>query len=249
MTDFKTTLGDVRFADLFTDLILAPQVVTPDRGSYCLAPQGHLFLSMPRGITTRKLKDGFYLRHTTLFVYAKPTREALDAAEMRCVNDRVGSFEIVPWPHAGKALVVAHDRSGIGAPYLCKPFVAHRVLLVKAMAPEVRKAYKARPKAISHSNIYGLSSRTNFFMPVADLTEAQVRVVLKEFFEPIEAKMKAKASLEAVVKGVTTLKQLKEALPELEKYMPQESVATANLPATLAVAELVKAGWKGGAKC
>lgn len=59
-----------------------------------------------------------------------------------------------------------------------------------------------------------------------------------------------KTKLRLLVSGCSTLKQLKEALPEFEKYMPVEAAKSRNLPAvTNLVTDFVKAGWpKGGDK-
>ena len=55
--------------------------------------------------------------------------------------------------------------------------------------------------------------------------------------------------LEAVVAGCNTRKQLIEALPEFEKYAPQEPAKLAGLPAVSGVvADLVAAGWPKGGK-
>lgn len=53
-----------------------------------------------------------------------------------------------------------------------------------------------------------------------------------------------RAKLRAVVYGCTTRKQLAEALPEFEKYLPGEHDKTANLPALANVAtDFMQAGW------
>ena len=55
--------------------------------------------------------------------------------------------------------------------------------------------------------------------------------------------------LHAVVAGCNTRKQLVEALPEFEKYAPQETAKLAGLPAVSGVvADLVAAGWPKGGK-
>lgn len=63
-------------------------------------------------------------------------------------------------------------------------------------------------------------------------------------FEELETKLRT------LVNGCSTLKQLKETLPEFEKYMPVEAAKSKNLPAvTNLVTDFVKAGWpKGGNK-
>lgn len=62
-------------------------------------------------------------------------------------------------------------------------------------------------------------------------------------------KSKLRDRLYAVIRGCSTLKQAKDALPEFEKYLPAEPGKTPNLPAVHdVVEELKKAGWPKGAK-
>lgn len=53
--------------------------------------------------------------------------------------------------------------------------------------------------------------------------------------------------LQAVARACTTRKALAEALPEFEKYLPEETTKGTNLPAVAnVVADFVKAGWPKG---
>ena len=56
--------------------------------------------------------------------------------------------------------------------------------------------------------------------------------------------------LEGIAYGCTTLKQLRDLLPEFVKYMPEgDKPLSANLPmVTNVVSDFVKAGWKGSKK-
>lgn len=67
--------------------------------------------------------------------------------------------------------------------------------------------------------------------------------------EANRARRELENKLEAVVAGCNTRKQLVEALPEFEKYAPQETAKLAGLPAVSGVvADLVAAGWPKGGK-
>jgi hypothetical protein len=118
--------------------------------------------------------------------------------------------------------------------------------IVKAMSPEVRKVYKTHPTALRSKSTYDISERECAVLIVGDVDYDEV---LKPF---VEAKEKRKATLnqlEAIIESCSTLKQLRERLPEFESYFPVEGVATPNLPAVAnLVADLVKLGWKGAKK-
>lgn len=67
--------------------------------------------------------------------------------------------------------------------------------------------------------------------------------------EAKKARRELENKLHAVVAGCNTRKQLVEALPEFEKYAPQEPAKLAGLPAVSGVvADLVAAGWPKGGK-
>ena len=56
-----------------------------------------------------------------------------------------------------------------------------------------------------------------------------------------------KTKLEGAVKAYTTVKTLREALPEFAKYLPAEDATPSNLPALAnVVSDLVQAGWPNG---
>lgn len=82
-------------------------------------------------------------------------------------------------------------------------------------------------------------------LPEATSAEVKRLMALQEAqserFEALRAK------LTSVVYGCTTRKQLAEALPEFEKYLPSESTKGSNLPAMAnVVTEFVNAGWPAG---
>jgi len=80
---------------------------------------------------------------------------------------------------------------------------------------------------------------------VADL---DMDKVIEPFLQPRKERNALFSSIKGIAYGCSTLRQLKEALPELEKYMPKEDAPTRNLPAVAnVVADMVKLGWKGAA--
>jgi len=106
----EVVLGEVEnLSRLITDLRFCKSVVTPGRGSHPLKPDGHLFVSSP-GCTQFQGSACWQL-------YGKPTAEFRKAAEPFCFQG-LASIEIIPWQHAGKALVLAHDGAFIASPWI-----------------------------------------------------------------------------------------------------------------------------------
>jgi len=95
-------------AEMFTDLMMCPMVVTKGYGSRVAKPSGMFFLSTPNGI--------IYRERMSWFVQARVSQHVLDAVLPRCCSGGVGSFEIIPWKD--KALVCARDGVGIASPWL-----------------------------------------------------------------------------------------------------------------------------------
>ena len=76
-----------------------------------------------------------------------------------------------------------------------------------------------------------------------------LRPLAEQRAEARRARRELKDKLHVVVAGCNTRKQLVEALPEFEKYAPQETAKLAGLPAVSGVvADLVAAGWPKGGK-
>jgi hypothetical protein len=116
--------------------------------------------------------------------------------------------------------------------------------IVKAMSPAVRKVYRDNPKALRTEHTNDIFDRRTYTLIVGD---ADTAVVLKPWRDAIEQRAAARRNLKAVVEGCSTLKQLKTALPEFEKYLPTEEKPTANLPALANLAaDFVKLGWPKG---
>ena len=124
--------------------------------------------------------------------------------------------------------------------------------IVKAMSPEARKLYKVCPEALRTYCIGDLiyngtwSSRD---VIVGDVNEEKRQEIVKPYKDEDQKRYDAKQSLKAAIMACSTLKQLKERLPEFEKYYPTEAKPVVNLPALAnVVADLSKLGWPKGEK-
>lgn len=120
--------------------------------------------------------------------------------------------------------------------------------LVKAMSPACRKVYLANPSIFKttwtgDTTYDGLIYSTRDVV-MGDAPKDVLQKLLKPYEQEDEAYRKAQQNLSIAVEGCTTLKQLKEAFPEFEKYLPTEQQPTKNLPALAnVVSDLVKLGW------
>lgn len=79
--------------------------------------------------------------------------------------------------------------------------------------------------------------------------QAAVKAVEAEYLAQKSSRADLRTRLKGVAYSCTTLKALKEALPEFEKYMPADVEAPSRMVPVIAnvVADFVKAGWpKGG---
>ena len=101
--------------------------------------------------------------------------------------------------------------------------------LVKAMSPEARKLYRKSPKALMTNSYSWITSRWSTTLIVGDVENANE--VLKPYTSLLMGKRDLEKSMEAVLKGIRTLKQLKSAFPAYEHHMPSEAEPTKNLPA------------------
>lgn len=110
-------LGDalVPLASLFSDFKLCRNFTTKDRGSYSPHPEGYIFLGGLRG---PKKNEGSVQYHDrdTYFLYGKPTELFRKTVTPWLVEGPLQSAEIIPWLHAGKALVLGRDR--IASPWV-----------------------------------------------------------------------------------------------------------------------------------
>jgi hypothetical protein len=125
--------------------------------------------------------------------------------------------------------------------------------VVKLMSPAIRKIYNTVPFALRKQHIgdliYNGTSWNESDIIAGDVAEKDIKAICEPYKAEDEARYKAERSLAGVVEACSTLKQLKERLPEFTKYYPTEEAPTANLPAlTNVVADLSKLGWPKGAK-
>ena len=141
------------------------------------------------------------------------------------------------------ALKVAIDR-------LPKPVAA--LLLNKEHAEYVARVHawlgkedSILPKSVS----FMLPGLRNDDEQLEQAIREKTQELRKEWVKQEEIFASLRVKLSAVARSCNTLKQLQEAFPEFEQYMPKEEVMTKDLPAcSSVVAELVKAGWPKGSK-
>jgi hypothetical protein len=122
--------------------------------------------------------------------------------------------------------------------------------VVAAMSPSVRKIYRTMPHALNRQYewlMYDGQDYDSRKLFVGDLSNEQVQEILEPFTQEERARTEAIDKLTKLVEGCSTLKQLKEALPECEKYFPQEGAKT-QYPVVVAnvVTDLMKLGWPKG---
>lgn len=125
--------------------------------------------------------------------------------------------------------------------------------IVKLMTPAVRKVYKETPEALTkeyYSALYDDKDWNSRFVILGNVTKAQVDVLMEPLNKQNRLRNDTRTRLEGVVKSCSTLKQLKDLLPEFVKYFPTEVEPTKNVPAIAnIVTDLNKLGWpKGKAK-
>lgn len=121
--------------------------------------------------------------------------------------------------------------------------------LVAAMSLEVRKVYKLKPKALVASRLSSYECLLDFGVDFI-VGDADYKEVFKPYKAQQEERDNARRKLSYAVNSCSTLKQLKERMPEFITYFPTEEEPTKNLPALAnMVADLSKLGWpkKGGA--
>lgn len=113
----KTYFGVIAsLSELFTDFIYAVEYRPAVGGTAYDAPDGYYFMASKHpGIAT--WAEGVCQRRVKP-LYAKPSAAVYKAMMYRCMEGRIGSFEIIPWPHCGHALVVGRDSTGIANVWL-----------------------------------------------------------------------------------------------------------------------------------
>lgn len=151
-----------------------------------------------------------------------------------------------------KQAIVSRIMNDVPKPDDAKIKADIQAAMVKAMSPDIRKLFKAKPTALKLERIsgYDVGAAWAFDVIVADLRDMEVREVLKPFKAAQEERKRIREQIRYAIEVCTTLKQLTERLPEFKQYYHTEAKPTVNLPALAnIVADLSKLGWpKGGAK-
>lgn len=115
--------------------------------------------------------------------------------------------------------------------------------LYAAMSADVRRVYRKSPKALVTVSSWDFDDRYSHRFVVGD---ADFDKVAEPFLEQCKARERFRKKLENTVNGFTTVKQLRDAFPELAHHLPDEKKPTVNLPAVAnLVADMVQLGWKG----
>lgn len=125
--------------------------------------------------------------------------------------------------------------------------------VIKLMTPAVRKVYKETPTALNTyyvPNLYDGVDWNSRMLYVGNVTEEELKPLLAPLEEAVKQRDATYRKLQGVIEACTTLKKLKELLPEFEQYFPTEAEPTKNLPAVAnLVTDMMKLGWpKGGKK-
>lgn len=133
---------------------------------------------------------------------------------------------------------------------------AHRKRIMdgvqKLMTPAVRKVYKETPKALNNCYVPNLHDGVDWgsrVIYIGNVTEEELKPLLAPLDEAVKHRDDTYRKLKGVIESCTTLKKLKELLPEFEQYFPSEAEPTKNLPAVAnLVTDMMKLGWPKGAK-
>lgn len=119
--------------------------------------------------------------------------------------------------------------------------------IVKLMSPAVRKVYKECPDALVkeyNSELYDGVDWDSRYVVVGNVPKDQFSAIFKPLSDAIRAREKVQSDLRGVVESASTLKRLKELLPEFVKYFPTETEPAKNVPAIAnLVTDLTKLGW------
>lgn len=125
--------------------------------------------------------------------------------------------------------------------------------VVKLMTPAVRKVYKETPNALRNECVYDLHDGQSWESRIivrGNVSEKVIEELMKPYREADEERGAIIHKLKGVIDACTTLKKLKDTLPEFEQYFPKENEPVKNLPAVAnLVTDMMKLGWpKGGKK-
>jgi hypothetical protein len=136
-------------------------------------------------------------------------------------------------------------------PDMTKRRAAIQAGVVKLMSPAVRRVYNTTPKALQTHYVgylcYDGTNQNDRDIVKGDADEKDISAIIAPYEAEDEARREAEGNLRGVVEACSTLKQLKERLPEFIKYFPTEQAPTSNLPALAnVVADLSRLGWPKG---
>jgi hypothetical protein len=132
--------------------------------------------------------------------------------------------------------------------------VAIQAEVVKLMTPAVRKVYRETPEALRTECVYDLHNGESWesrMIVRGNVDEKVIEELMKPYRAEDEERGEIIHKLRGVIDACTTLKKLKDTLPEFEKYFPKENEPVKNLPAVAnLVTDMMKLGWpkKGEAK-
>lgn len=134
--------------------------------------------------------------------------------------------------------------------YYTKIRAAIEALAVKSMPPAVAKAYKTHPAWIrTSSSWYAAIGSVNYPRGGDDLdykSDPVVMDLLAKAKLQADTRQKLRSQLSATLKGFTTVKALREGLPDLVKYFPPE--AATSYPLAVNTGDLLTAlkgaGWQ-----
>lgn len=131
---------------------------------------------------------------------------------------------------------------------------AYTEAYIDAMPPEVAKAYKKNPEWFNHSYKHVQGVNSSFKVPCPEQSPyptldpkrvAAINLLAEKAKTQRTTRNELADRLKGIAYGATTRKALLEALPEFEKYLPEDTPkACRSVPAIAnLVSDFTKAGW------
>jgi uncharacterized protein (DUF2342 family) len=124
---------------------------------------------------------------------------------------------------------------------------------IEAMPAEIQKAYKKHPEYFNHQYKYVHGVNSSFQVPHPNIgtvnidpqREAAINLLAEKAKKQRTTRNELGDRLKGIAYGATTRKALLEALPEFEKYLPEDTPkACRSVPAIAnLVSDFTKAGW------
>lgn len=115
---------------------------------------------------------------------------------------------------------------------------------VRALYPKHKDWLNKEYECLPGSDIPGFYYYGSGDVDVGEVAQAQLDRIEEAYYQQRDVLADLKVKVAAVAQGCTTRKALAEALPEFEKYLPEEGTKTSNLPALAnVVTDFMKAGW------